>query len=542
MLLTLLTAGLVGTLALSLLKRHVEQQEIDYLTANANAAARQATALIWPLPQPAELQRLAQTSAFLGNARVRILDDQQHVLADSGARSGPDTFVWVLTPDQLNVTPGDIDTPFIMSLLFSRRPYWQTPRAQPSTDMLPPGTKYMVVQRDDGPWGRRFIFEASLPAEAATTGAPANSDNRPGTGEYASSTNPTTRVSNPARSERTISVPIGSADSVIGSVELSGAPDFSAETFGAAAQAVLFAAVGASLAAGVVALFISRSLTAPLNNLTLVAGQMGGGDLSARAPVTGDDETGQLARQFNRMAERLQVSFADLGAERDTLRRFIADASHELRTPITALKTFNELLQSNAGDDRAARTEFLSESQTQIERLEWITRNLLDLSRLDAGVAGLELAEHDAGELVQEAAAAFRPFAQAQGITLTLALPQTSLLVRCDRARIEIALSNLIDNALKYTPAGGHVDVGAAADEAGVVRLWVQDDGRGIDTDELPYIFERFYRGKGAGASARGSGLGLALVKSVVQAHGGHVTVQSEPGHGSRFVIELPAR
>lgn len=521
MLLTLLTAGLVGALALSLLKRHVEQQEVDYLTANANAAARQASSLMWPRPHQAELQQLAQTSAFLGNVRVRILDTRQRVLADSGVRTGPDTFLWIITPDQLEDSSSDEDTPFIMSLLLGRRPYAQELKNQLLSAQLPEGTKYMVVQRDDGPWGRRFIFEA---AQASDT--PQD--------ELASAQAP--------RSERTISVPIGDPDNTIGYVELSGAPNFGAATFDAATQAILLAALSASLVAGLVALFIGRGLTAPINSLALAASRMSSGDLSARAPIMSDDESGQLAHQFNHMAERLQASFAEVAAERDTLRRFIADASHELRTPITALKTFNELLQTGAGDDGAARAEFLAESQTQIERLEWITRNLLDLSRLDAGVANLDLNEHDAGEILQAASAAFKPYAQSRDVTLSLQLPEPSVPLRCDRARIEIAISNLIDNALKFTTPGGHVSAGASAtgtSTTSAVQLWVQDDGRGISDSDLPHIFERFYRGKDT-AGARGSGLGLALVKSVVHAHGGQVYVQSELGKGSRFVIELP--
>ncbi|MER3514529.1 MAG: two-component sensor histidine kinase, partial [Chloroflexota bacterium] len=109
------------------------------------------------------------------------------------------------------------------------------------------------------------------------------------------------------------------------------------------------------------------------------------GDLSTRAPVHGEDEIGQLARQFNQMAAHLEASFAQLSAERDALRRFIADASHELRTPITALQNFLDLVQGPAAEDPAARSEFLAESQKQVSRLEWITQNLLDLSRLEAG-------------------------------------------------------------------------------------------------------------------------------------------------------------
>ena len=291
------------------------------------------------------------------------------------------------------------------------------------------------------------------------------------------------------------------------------------------------------LLAVIVGLLVSRGLTAPLRSLTAAAGRMSSGDLSIRAPARGKDDIGQLARQFNQMAARLESSFAELAAERDSLRRFIADASHELRTPVTALKNFNELLQGAAADDPAARAEFLAESQAQLDRLEWITHNLLDLSRLEAGLIALDVTQHDAEELIRTAAGAFKSLAHEKNVTLSAREPSSPLAVHCDRARIELALSNLLDNALKFTPAGGHVETGVEQ-TAQNVRLWVQDSGPGIALADRERIFERFYRGRDS--HVEGIGLGLAIVRSIVQAHGGHVTVEGEPGAGSRFVIELP--
>jgi signal transduction histidine kinase len=236
------------------------------------------------------------------------------------------------------------------------------------------------------------------------------------------------------------------------------------------------------------------------------------------------------------MAGRLEASFSDLAAERDALRRFIADASHELRTPITALRSFNELLQGPAAGDPAAQAEFLAESRVQLDRLEWVTRNLLDLSRLDAGLIELDHALHDAGELIEAAACGFWAMAREKAIDLTVRPPACPVAVRCDRARMELAVSNLLDNALKFTPAGGRVEIGADGRDD-VVRLWVRDSGPGIEPEDLPRIFERFYRGQGDG---QGSGLGLAIVQSIVQAHGGQIWVEGEPGAGSLFSIHLP--
>jgi two-component system OmpR family sensor kinase len=287
----------------------------------------------------------------------------------------------------------------------------------------------------------------------------------------------------------------------------------------------------------VVGLLMSRRLAAPLRDLTQTAGKMSEGDLSIRAPVGGKDEIGQLASQFNRMAQRLETSFGELAAERDALRRFIADASHELRTPITALRNFNDLLQGAAADDAAARAEFLAESQVQLERMEWITHNLLDLSRLDAGLVSLELATHDVGELIEAAVSPFRAQASEKQISLVAQPLIPPMSIRCDRARIELALSNLVDNALKYTAPRGQVEVGGEQ-QGETVRLWVWDNGSGIDPEDLPHVFERFYRGQGV--EQTGNGLGLTIVSSIVKAHGGSVSVVSDVGAGSRLEIVLP--
>jgi signal transduction histidine kinase len=380
-------------------------------------------------------------------------------------------------------------------------------------EQLPSDAGYVIVRRVETAWGSRLVFEVKQDTLTVT--------------------DPT--LPDSLRSARTASVPIGDAQNPLGYVELSGGLDFGSQALATTQRAFVLAGSGAALLAVLVGLVVSRSVIAPLRSLTAATRQISGDNLSARVPVQSRDEIGQLAGQFNAMAQRLQSSFAALEAERDALRRFATDASHELRTPITALKTFNELLRDAAENDPAARDEFLTESQTQLDRLEWITRNLLDLSRFDAGLVELDLATHDAGDLVKAAISAFKTLAVEKDIRLTIKLPDTAAPIRCDRARIELALSNLAQNAIKFTPAGGTIEIGAeyANDHT---RLWVQDTGKGIDPVDLPHIFERFYRGT---TSAEGSGLGLAIVQSIVHAHGGRISAESTPGQGSRFVIEL---
>jgi signal transduction histidine kinase len=529
-LVTLLTVSTVGVLTLSLVKRYIEQRVVEDLSANAESVAQQAEPLMWVPRQSAALQELARTSAFLGDVRVRILDHRQRVLADSGSPGGADQVVWFTPPEESGLQ--HLDQSWIVVIPQGTGAAMRFPQDLPFFDELPRDVELTIISRIAGVWGSRFTFDEMfqhnrLPFFRLETPEKSLQEAQ-------------TSAATP-RSAEVVTSPIGDAGDPLGYVELSSGPGFGAEALATTRRAFVLAAGGAMLLAVAVGLVVSHGLTRPLRSLTATASQMGE-DLSTRAPVRGRDEIGQLAQQLNQMAERLEASFDALTADRDALRRFVADASHELRTPITALKSFNELLQGPAVSDPAAREEFLAESAVQLDRLEWITNNLLDLSRLDAGLVALDIYSHDAGELIEQAAAAFKTSAHEKEIYLSIHAPEAPTALYCDRARVELALSNLISNAIKFTSRGGQVEIGSKAmggeGATETVRFWVKDDGPGIDPQDLPHIFERFYRGRSS--RAEGSGLGLAIVHSVVQAHGGRVWAESEPDAGSRFVLELP--
>ncbi|MDW8319485.1 MAG: HAMP domain-containing sensor histidine kinase [Anaerolineae bacterium] len=526
--LTLLTVAVVGVVGLSLVRQLTVQREVAFLQANASAIASQAEALLRRGYDLSRLQDLAHTAAFLSDTRVRILDSSRRVLVDTGPRTEVEELVWVdpVTQAWLQQAQATGQAPGTVILtLPTNRPWVKLwPEVERFlAENLPAGTEYIVVQRVVGAGGSRVEFRTGRVPNQVAQPTP-----EPAAGALAAAS---------PRSTQVIVAPIGDPAQPWGFVELSGGLDTSRQAVDTARRAFTLAGLGATLLALAIGLLVSRSLAAPLDSLAATASRMGAGDLSARAPVTTQDEIGQVATQFNRMAERLETSFAELAAERDALRRFVADASHELRTPITALRSFVELLQGPAADDAEARAEFLAESAAQINRLEWITQNLLNLSRLDAGLVSLDLAVHDAGEIVADTAAAFKARAAEKDIALAVETPDRPLLVRCDRPRLELALTNLLDNALKFTPSGGAVTAGAKATPAGVA-LWVSDTGPGVDPEDLPRIFERFYRGRNNGAP--GSGLGLSIVHSIVQAHHGRVTVDNRPGEGCTFTIEIP--
>jgi signal transduction histidine kinase len=546
-LVTLLTVTLLGVMVLSLMQRTLEREASAYLTANAQAVARQSQILFQPAPQTAELYQLAHTAAFLGDAQVRILDDQKQVLVDSGSPLATEEVTWIVQATGWGeaipaASAAPVTAPALApALIVMGSVTGDTPPGSAGLRVAgkPPAqaiegapVEMITVRKLPGPWGDRLLFH-TVNAAGTVIGI------QPLTTTLEAAVPVTDIPFELAQLPLQATAPIQAGPEVVGYVELSSMPNFVAATLRVIRQAFLIAAGVVTLVSVGVGLVVSRGLTAPLDGLAAATGRMNSGDLSARAPVHGNDEIGLLARQFNQMAAALENSFAALAAERDALRRFIADASHELRTPITALRTFHELLLGEAASDAHAQREFLLEGQTQIDRLERITGHLLNLSRLDGGLVQLVLAEHDLAEFVTGVVTPLRALAQERQIDVRLDLPAQPHLLYGDRSQLETALINFLDNALKFTPAGGQVQIGAAGDASGV-ELWVKDNGPGIPADELPHVFERFYRGHQT--TGAGSGLGLAIVLSIVHAHQGTVHVVSQVGVGSRFVIHLPAK
>jgi signal transduction histidine kinase len=304
---------------------------------------------------------------------------------------------------------------------------------------------------------------------------------------------------------------------------------------------------GALLGAGILALAVSvlagilvaRPLTVPINRLRRVAAQVAKGNLDERAEPSGVLEIDELAAQFNVMADRLSASLRILEADRDRLREFVADVSHELRTPIAALRTFSDL-QQDGKVDAATKNEFVTRSREQISRLEWLSTNLLDLSRIDAGIYPLDMGWGDLRDPIRSVVEAHAEAAEERGITLTSEVPASPVQAHFDRERIIQLVTNLTGNALKFTPRRGEVTIRLTDSVEGAI-IEVRDSGPGIPPNELPRIFERFYRGTNTGeARASGSGLGLAIVRSIVEMHGGSVEVESTIGEGSLFRVLLP--
>ena len=302
---------------------------------------------------------------------------------------------------------------------------------------------------------------------------------------------------------------------------------------------LFFTGLLALLASLVVGIPAARRFTAPLARLRRASSRLAQGQLDERAPRSDIVEIDDLARQFNVMADRLSESLRMLEADRDRLREFVADVSHELRTPIAALRAFTEL-QGDGQVDEATRREFLDRSKEQISRLEWMSTNLLDLSRIDAGIFPLDVRPGDLRDPIRSVVEAHAELAEQRGVSLVSEVPPAPVMLSFDRERIVQLLTNLVGNGLKFTPRGGQVRVTLADVPEGAV-MEVRDSGPGILAAELPHVFERFFRGTNVGeARASGSGLGLAIARSIVEMHGGQVEVASAVGEGSAFTVRLP--
>ncbi len=290
----------------------------------------------------------------------------------------------------------------------------------------------------------------------------------------------------------------------------------------------------ALLIAGGGGAFLTNRALRPVRQITQAAGQIGAGDLSERLPVAGQDEMAELARTFNGMLGRLEEAFVRLTEAYEQQQRFTADASHELRTPLTTIKanTSLALLAPHSDTDRRA----LEAIDKAADRTIRLVQDLLLLARADAGEMRLSRASLGVQDLLTEAC----ELAPAPGPAVAVAVPDPALTVCGDADALGRLLGNLIANAARHTPPGGQITLrGFAAD--GAVCLQVADTGEGISPEHLAHLGERFYRVDAARSGAQGgTGLGLAICRSIAEAHGGVLTVDSTVGVGTTVTVRLP--
>ncbi|KAA0240375.1 MAG: sensor histidine kinase [Chloroflexi bacterium CFX7] len=350
------------------------------------------------------------------------------------------------------------------------------------------------------------------------------------------------RLEVPGRSEQLcVSIPLSEA--VAAAFPGSGATDLVVAepaaslttVFGDLTPRLVFSGLIGVAAALVLGFLLSQSVAAPLRNIARAARSVARGSYRQRVPATGPTEVRELASTFNRMTGEVQRS-------QQTLRDFLANISHELKTPLTSIRGFSEAIQDGTIDDPEGILRSARVISTESSRVLRLVEELLDLSRIESGQVSMQQEEIELRELFEHVREIFALRADEGGVNLEIASAD-GLRIRGDFDRLEQVLNNLLDNALRHTPAGGTVRLASYALQPGVAQVTVSDTGKGIPPEDVVHLFERFYRAKDsarANGQPRGYGLGLAISREIVRAHGGDIWATSEVGRGTMFIFTLP--
>jgi signal transduction histidine kinase len=313
-------------------------------------------------------------------------------------------------------------------------------------------------------------------------------------------------------------------------VVLSEGPAYGDEILNNVMNGWILAGLASVLLAGLAGWLVSTRIATPLTELTKITTRMSQGDLSARAELQSQDEIGTLGRSFNEMAARVEETVG-------TLRSFVADAAHELHTPLTALKANIELARGE--ENSSTRTRYLARAQVQGQRLETLVQSLLDLSRIEASEPKNDVERLDFARLVRELGEQFASRAEQTDRAFVLNVPDEAIYVIGREMQLRQVIINLLENALKFTPQNGLISVDLKPMEH-QCSLSVSDTGIGIPLEDQSHLFERFHRGRNASEYA-GNGLGLAIVKAIITGHKGSVTIESQPGQGTQVHVTIPA-
>ncbi|NUM43817.1 MAG: HAMP domain-containing protein [Anaerolineales bacterium] len=289
--------------------------------------------------------------------------------------------------------------------------------------------------------------------------------------------------------------------------------------------------------------FISTSVTQALRDLMKGAEKLSEGDFTTRVPVQGEDEVAHLTRSFNEMAARLEQAREAERTLDEARRNLVAWASHDLRTPLASLRAMLDALAEGVVDDPETVARYLQQSQQETNRMSTLIDDLFELAQIDAG--GLELQREAASlsDLISDTLGAFAARAVMRNLALTGEVAPDVDPLWMAPGKISRVFRNLIENAIRHTPAGGAIHVRAGVENGSVV-VSVADSGIGISSEDLPHVFDRFYRGEKSrsreGYVSGGAGLGLAIAKGIIEAHGGRIWVESAVGRGTVMRFSLP--
>ena len=475
-LIALLTAVVLGSILILTLQSFYQNQEYNYLSSNAALMVPGITSVIEEEQDPASLQIYIQNLSYLIQARIRLMDSDNNVLADSGSLQ---TQQFIYT----NLTPEGMSADILREGKSDRYLFF---------------AKINVIEHqiDGSDFGLYPVFLSQMPLQPALFGI-----------------DPGTQGSqNIQHTDQIYTTPIiSSSNQVLGTLEVSEGLAIGGTIIENVTQAWYIASVIAIIVAGVSGWLVSLSLIAPLTELTNVTKQMAAGNLSYRTDIKTKDEFNSLGLSFNTMAENLESNIY-------TLRSFVADAAHELLTPVAALSLNLELAEDDPNN------QFLSEAQAQTIRLQALVDSLLDLSRIEATKS--QHAPIFLIRLINEVVNEFTPAADKKNINISILLPEEEVSIFGDAAQIKRAIENILDNAIKFSKLGGEVDI-RITEKTQAVQISIKDKGIGILGNDLPNVSQRFFRGRNTSAFS-GSGLGLAIVKAIADQHKAKLNIESD--------------
>lgn len=535
----------LGGVLLTTMRDYYARRETRYLNDNARAVSGIIGQLVAQNLAGDEIKLQVQNLSFLTQSRVRLLDNNEKLISDSGSPLLQRALLFNASSGGMQA---DVTYRYRTTGIQAMSGYVIDERIRQTDDTIrlqmpprpPEGNAALPLGGSDE---RAGVSIAEAPAEMSVemfpsfqeaVAAPALRTGEQGDIFVMVSGTPygfafESELSFGTRSSQQVTTPIIVDGQLKGFLELSEGPAYGTEIVDSVARGLIGAGLIAVALAVVTGWFISRQITVPLQQLVTVTNRMAEGRLSSRVNFRRDDEFGVLAQSFNEMASRVETTVT-------TLRRFVADAAHELHTPITALHANLELAATE--DDNAQRSNFIRRSQEQLKRLETLTNNLLDLSRLESDTKREERTVSDLSLLAEEVVELYASRAEQANIQFQSDITPGEMMARVNEIQIRRVLSNLLDNALKFTPENGTVCIGMKQ-ETGNIVLWVRDNGIGIPPEDLPHLLNRFRRGRNA-MTYPGSGLGLAITRVIVENHGGKIHLDSS-GQGTMVRVQLPA-
>ncbi|RYD02378.1 histidine kinase [Desulforamulus aquiferis] len=302
----------------------------------------------------------------------------------------------------------------------------------------------------------------------------------------------------------------------------------------------IYTAAGGIIIAALLSLFFSRFISKPLVKMNTVALAMASGNYQNRVDIQSNDEMGLLSNSLNTLASRLQEKIGQLEKQEQIRREFVSNVAHEIKTPLTIMQGFTETMVDGLVKTEKEREEYLSNILEEINRLKRLVNEMLDLKRMEEGHFDFDVEPCDFREIINGVHRKLTQLIIEKDINFAINIERKLPFVACNSDRIERVLINLIDNAIRHTPHGGKISLYVTS-KANQVHLRVSDNGVGIKPEDLPMIWERFYKGdKSRTRHQGGTGLGLAIVKRIVEGHGGQINVESKINEGTTFNIVLP--